>query len=142
MMTTLLAIILFALFTFLGSLHFYWAIGGEWGLKNASPKKINDDQALKPKSIDCIIVGIGLIFFGVFYFFKLELLEINGIDSFLYFTGWIIPIIFILRAIGDFNYVGFFKKVKETKFGEMDTSLYTPLCVFISISGILIQLFK
>ena len=55
------------------------------------------------------------------------------------YTGWIISILFFIRAIGDFKYVGFFKKVKQTTFGEMDTTYFSPLCLVISMVGILIE---
>jgi hypothetical protein len=53
---------------------------------------------------------------------------------------WIIPSIFILRAIGDFKYVGFFKKIKDTEFAKADSKWFIPLCLTIGIFGILIQL--
>ena len=56
------------------------------------------------------------------------------------FGGWVIPIIFLLRAIGEFKYVGIFKRVKKTKFGRFDTKLFSPLCLIISILGIINQL--
>jgi hypothetical protein len=46
---------------------------------------------------------------------------------------WIIVLTFLIRAIGDFNYVGFFKKQKKTIFGKADTKFYTPLCLTIAI---------
>ncbi len=53
---------------------------------------------------------------------------------------WIIPAIFILRAIGDFKYVGVFKKIKDTEFAKADSKWFVPLCLTIGIFGILIQL--
>ena len=55
---------------------------------------------------------------------------------------WIIASVFILRAIGEFNYVGFLKKIKHTKFGQNDTKLYSPLCLTIGILIIIIALNK
>ncbi len=47
----------------------------------------------------------------------------------------IIPIVFIIRAIGEFHYVGFFKQIKDTDFGQMDTLLFSPLCLVIGLMG-------
>jgi len=47
--------------------------------------------------------------------------------------------IFLLRAIGDFNYVGFFKKIKDTNFGKMDSKYYSPLCLVIAIMGFAVK---
>jgi hypothetical protein len=51
---------------------------------------------------------------------------------------WAIIVIFLVRAIGDFRYVGFFKKYRNTKFGKNDTKYYSPLCLLIGILGIMI----
>ena len=48
--------------------------------------------------------------------------------------------IFILRAIGDFKYVGFFKKVKNTPFAKLDSKFYSPLCLLIGLAFIWIEL--
>jgi hypothetical protein len=46
--------------------------------------------------------------------------------------------LFILRAIGDFKYLGFFKKIKNTKFGQNDTKYFAPLCLIIGILTLLV----
>jgi hypothetical protein len=42
--------------------------------------------------------------------------------------------------MGEFNYVGFFKKVKDTEFAKWDTKLFSPLCLLISSFGFAIEL--
>jgi hypothetical protein len=37
-----------------------------------------------------------------------------------------------LRAIGEFRYVGLFKRVRESRFAALDTRVYTPLCVALA----------
>jgi hypothetical protein len=53
--------------------------------------------------------------------------------------GWIIPAIFLIRAIGDFKYVGFTKKVKSSTFAELDTKFFSPLCLVIAALGFAIE---
>ncbi|WP_416145629.1 DUF3995 domain-containing protein [Paenibacillus polymyxa] len=48
--------------------------------------------------------------------------------------------VFILRSIGDFKWVGFFKRKKGTFFAKWDTVLYSPLC-FLLGTAILIIMF-
>jgi hypothetical protein len=38
---------------------------------------------------------------------------------------------FLLRAVGEFRYVGFFKRHRGTRFAYLDTWLFSPLCVAI-----------
>ncbi len=97
---------------------------------------------LHPKRIDSAIVGIGLALFGIFYLFKSGLVLQNLPELIMKYGTWIIPIIFILRSIGEFKYVGFFKSIKNTNFGKLDTKLFSPLCLIIGSLGILIELMK
>jgi hypothetical protein len=55
---------------------------------------------------------------------------------------WLIAGVFMLRAIGEFKYVGFFKKVRKTAFGLNDTKFYSPLCLLIGLLMMIIQLNK
>ncbi|WP_083807767.1 DUF3995 domain-containing protein [Cellulophaga algicola] len=52
--------------------------------------------------------------------------------------GWIIPLIFMLKAFGEFKYIGFFKRVKNNKFRKI-RYFFSPLCLTISVLEILIQ---
>lgn len=47
--------------------------------------------------------------------------------------GWMIALVFFIRTIGDFHWVGICKKKKGTLFAHWDTRLYSPLCLFIAI---------
>mgnify|MGYP001369383804 CR=1 FL=1 len=138
----ILSILLCIIFSALGLIHFNWVIGGEFGFEKSLPTKENGEKVLNPKKIESAVVGIGLIVFGVFYLIKSELLEFNIPDWIIKYGGWIIPTIFLLRAIGEFKYLGFFKKIKDTEFGKWDSILYSPLCLFIGICGVLIQIIK
>jgi hypothetical protein len=37
------------------------------------------------------------------------------------------------RAVGEFRYVGFFKRVRGSPFARMDTLVYSPLCLALAI---------
>lgn len=45
-----------------------------------------------------------------------------------------LALIFAVRAIGDFRYVGFFKHIRGSRFARMDTMCYSPLCAALSLS--------
>jgi hypothetical protein len=40
--------------------------------------------------------------------------------------------IFAVRAIGEGNYVGFIKRVRNTTFARNDTWIYSPLCALLA----------
>ncbi|MDC1324422.1 DUF3995 domain-containing protein [Flavobacteriaceae bacterium] len=138
----MLSIILIFIFTVLGLIHFNWAFGGEFGFTKSIPTKENGERVLNPRKIDSAIVGIGLIGFGVFYALKSGLIDNNLPEWIIIYGSWIIPILFLLRAIGDFKYIGIFKRVKKTNFGKLDTQFFSPLCLLIGVIGLIIQLFN
>lgn len=140
MMTTILSIILLAIFTALGSIHFYWLFGGKWGLEKVIPTKENQTSTLSIPKIATLIVALVLILFGLTYLVKSGLINVQIPNLVTKYGYWIIPSLFILRAIGDFKYVGFFKKIKDTEFAKADSKWFIPLCLTIGILGILIQI--
>ena len=137
-----LSILLSIILLGLGVIHFNWVLGGKFGFLESLPTKENGERVLNPKKIDSAIVGIGLTAFGVFYVLNSGVIEYNLPERIMKYGGWIIPILFLLRAIGEFKYIGFFKRIKKTDFGKLDTKLFSPLCLIIGIFGILIQLMK
>ena len=136
----ILSVLLSFILIGLGIIHFNWVFGGKFGFKEAIPTNENGESVLNPKRIDSAIVGVGLTAFGIFYLFKSGLINFSLPDWILEYGGWTIPILFLLRAVGEFKYVGFFKSVRKTDFGKLDTKLFSPLCLIIGIFGIIIQL--
>ncbi|NJX14713.1 DUF3995 domain-containing protein [Tamlana crocina] len=136
----ILSISLSTIFITLGAIHFNWVVGGTFGFAESLPTKESGERVLNPKKMDSAIVGTGLTLFGVFYIFKSGMTENILPNWLLEYGGWVIPIIFILRAIGEFKYVGFFKSVNKTDFAKLDTKLYSPLCLVMGVMGIAIQL--
>jgi hypothetical protein len=137
----ILSVILSGIFLLLALIHFNWVIGGTFGFAASLPTNENGERVLNPKKIDSAIVAIGLTTFAFFYAFKSGILQYNLPEWILKYGGWIIPILFLLRAIGDFKYVGVFKKIRKTTFGKIDTKLFTPLCLTIAVFGLIIQFY-
>ena len=139
-MTTIFAIILFLIFLFLSSIHFYWGLGGRWGSEAVIPVKDNNVKVMMPGPLPTFMVALGLLGFGFFILIKSGVINLSS-PLWVEKSGlWVIAGIFILRAIGEFKYVGFFKKIKQTKFGQNDTKYYSPLCLLIGILTIFIEL--
>lgn len=137
-MVTIVAYLLFLIFISLAAIHFYWGFGGLWGSGAVFPIKSNDMPPIMPGSVPTFIVALGLLTIALFI-----LLEVGFVSLFIpswvnEFGLWMIAGIFILRSIGEFKYVGFFKKIKHTAFGEMDTKYYSPLCLIIGVLTILL----
>ncbi len=138
----LLASLLFFIFLLLGLLHFYWMLGGTWAFEVVLPTTIKGNKVLSPSSLDCALVGMALLLFGIFYLYKASYIPLPLPNWVLLLGSWTIPLIFLLRTMGDFKYVGFFKSIHQTGFAFWDTLLFSPLCLFIGVLGVLINLYK
>lgn len=130
-------LLLSLIFLVLSLLHFYWATGGRWGIDESVPTDIAGKKMLKTGVLACIVVGSGLLTFALFYSLPVFNIKLSSFSNFLH---WVIPSIFLLRAIGDFKYVGFFKSVRATKFGQLDTKYFSPLCVLLAGLGFIVAI--
>ena len=135
-----LAYLNFTILLLLGLLHFYWAFGGKWAFEKALPTNEEGKKLMNPKTMDSIVVGFGLTLFALFHLVRTEIVLMD-IPSWLTNSGlWVITSIFILRSIGDFKYVGFSKKVRETEFALRDTKFYSPLCLVIGMIALILEI--
>ncbi|MEL6719982.1 MAG: DUF3995 domain-containing protein [Bacteroidota bacterium] len=138
--TKFFALSLCFIFLILSIIHIYWALGGQWGIDKALPMNEGGEKTMNPSFLATIIVAIGLAVFSMFYLLETGWSGILLPNWLLSLASWSIPSIFLLRALGDFKYAGFFKKITHTDFAKWDTRLYTPLCLFIGSLGIIIAL--
>ena len=130
--------ILINILIILALIHFYWAWGGKFGLDYALPTDEKGNRLLNPSTL--IIYLVGFILLGFAY--VAYRLYIGDELSIIIYAGYGLAILFLLRSIGDFNFVGLFKKVKNTTFAKYDTWVYTPLFLFISINFLFLVSYK
>ena len=127
------------IFLVLSLLHVYWAFGGVYDLGGVIPTKSNESKVFKAPPFLTFLVAVFLFLVALVYADSAEVYKVSFLPEFLKEFGLIIfASIFIIRAIGDFKYVGFFKKIKGTQFAKNDSKYFSPLCVFLGIAGILI----
>ncbi|HEY5325913.1 MAG TPA: DUF3995 domain-containing protein [Mucilaginibacter sp.] len=139
-MKILITYILSLIFLFLALIHIYWAFGGKGGSAATVPTKADNKLIIKPGLFDCLFVAMALLSFGAFFLIKSGII-LFGLPGWLFHYGlWAIAALFLLRAIGEFRYFGFFKKIKTTKFGKMDTKYYSPLCFVIGVLAIILEI--
>ncbi len=131
-----LAILNAAIFLALGVLHFYWALGYTWALDVAVPSKPTGEKMLRPSATASIVVGIGLCMMAAVHVANAGW-WLSEYPLIIKYSTLAMAIIFLLRTIGDFKWVGLFKKIPTTPFGKNDTRYYVPLCLFLSASSFL-----
>lgn len=135
MIVTICSLALTIIFFAIAALHFYWGVGGRWAIHSVVPTNVRGERILKTSPAACFVVGTGLLLFASYYLMYTIKIELSLPNFILSLVGWVIPSIFLLRAIGDFNYVGFTKKIKHTTFGQLDTTYFAPLCLMIAALG-------
>lgn len=127
------ALMLSVIFIALSLLHVYWALGGRWGSHAVFPV---DSLAKKPKMPSAggtLVVAAGLAGFAALALCRVGSTG-QAVPDWLARDGLlVVGGIFALRAVGEFNYVGFFKRRRDTAFARNDTRYYSPLCVVIAV---------
>ncbi|MEC4113793.1 DUF3995 domain-containing protein [Myroides pelagicus] len=119
------------IFLFLSGIHIYWAFGGRWGVEAVLPSK-DGVKKLTPSPVGTLVVASGLAFFSGVSAIELESYQ---------WMYLVVGIVFGLRVIGDFRYVGLFRRVKDSVFAEKDTVIFIPLCVYLSLSNLFLYFY-
>ncbi|RUT31994.1 DUF3995 domain-containing protein [Paenibacillus zeisoli] len=136
-LSVVIALILFIL----SALHIYWIFGGRWGTTAAIPSR-GEEPLFRPSAIS---TGVVALLLALAAWLVLELGAVKPVlfpEVLLRIGGWLIGAVFTLRAIGDFRWVGFFKKTKGTTFARMDSVFFSPLCLFLGLSVLLIAAWR
>ena len=144
MVIDIIAYILVFISIILFAIHIYWGLGGKWAGESGIPTKENGEKLFSPGPIPTFIVAFGLLGFAFIVITSLSLDSSNLLIIQLIKKYGLLSIaaIFSLRALGDFKYVGFFKKIKTTNFGRLDSKYFSPLCAIIALMSIILQFFK
>ncbi|MFJ7666753.1 DUF3995 domain-containing protein [Lysinibacillus sp. NPDC097195] len=132
-MRIVLLLVVSALFL-ISMLHVYWACGGRWGAKVVVPiKKDGQEPVFVPRKLATLLVAFLLLVAACLLF--VQGIYLQGVQevTLLTFGCAGCAVIFFIRAIGDFKYVGFFKKITHSLFARNDTWFYSPLCLLIAI---------
>lgn len=123
-------------------IHLYWLFGGRRGHKAAVPER-NGEPLFRPSRLATAVVALLL---GAAAWAVLELGGASrpGLLSgkLLAYGGWLLAAVFVLRAIGDFKWLGLFKKETGTLFAKWDSMLYTPLCLLLGLAVMTIAIWR
>ena len=143
MLLTYLIYLISTILLAISALHFYWAFGGQWAIKAVIPEVMEVmffNEAHKSRAaIYTLIVAVGLIVLALIIISNLPTISWLP-DNWASLGAKTIGSIFILRAIGDFKWVGFFKKSSESVFAKNDSRIYSPLCLLLGVGSWVIGL--
>lgn len=125
-------------FLFLAGMHLYWVCNGQFGIAATIPTKLNGKRVFTPSRFGTFIVAVGLFLFAVLNMVFDGLVQVPIAPSYVVYGMWTIAVIFLLRFIGDFKYVGISKRFRKSVFAKKDTYFFSPLCLFLFVSHILL----
>jgi len=135
-----LAAALVTVLLLLGAVHLYWAFGGRVGAAAAVPE-VGGKPAFRPGRSATLLVAALLAAAAGTVGLRALAPPGPGVLRLLGSLGvWTLCAVFALRAAGDFRTFGLFKTVRESRFARLDTLLYTPLCLAISLGCLAVAL--
>ena len=121
----------------LGLIHLYWAARGIKGRSVALPER-DGRPVMQPGRASTVAVAGGLFGGALTLLVRLGLVRLPVPAAWPRYGAWTLAALFGLRAVGEFRYVGIFKRVKGTPFARWDSRLFTPLCIVIAVGAALV----
>ena len=119
----------------LSLLHGYWAVGGHGG-KAAVVPEVSGRPTFVPSKSSTVAVAVMLALCALLVAATAKLVAVPISATWLRWLCVALAVIMAARAVGDFRLVGFFKRVRGTRFARLDTMLFAPLCLLLA-AGVL-----
>jgi len=126
------AILAFVVLAALSGFHLYWAFGGQAGMRSVIPEGPNGAPLFRPGKAATLIVAALLLAAGGLLLIHRGLLPLGLSVAWTRWGCLLCGAVFFARSIGEFKYVGFFKRVRGTVFAMNDTRLFSPLCLILA----------
>ena len=132
-MPDLIALVVVIAFVALSAIHVYWALGGGMG-KAAAVPELNSRPAFVPSARSTLAVAVGLASCAVLVAASAGLVLSSSPAPWVTWLSFVLGLVLIARAVGDFRLVGFFKRVRGTRFARLDSAVYAPLCLVLGLA--------
>jgi hypothetical protein len=124
-------------FTVISLIHVDWALGGRLGTTAAIPHVPgaagSTVPAFKPGMALTLLVASALASVAVLVALRAGLFGLPLPHWTIQVAIGVVAIVMFARAVGDFRLIGFFKRTTGSRFAQLDTWLYSPLCVALGI---------
>jgi len=131
------ALVLAGAFALISALHVYWAARGTGSDDSgAVPTRADGTALFRPGPASSLAVAAALAAAAVVVLGRSGVIAPHGV-GWVYRVGtWTLGAVLALRAVGDFRYVGLFKRERTSRFARLDTRYFTPLCAALA-AGVL-----
>ena len=128
------AIVLAVVFAALAALHIVWAARGTRDVdeSGAVPTRADGTPLFRPRRASTLAVAIALLVAALVVLGRSDAWRLAGPDWIYRAGAWTVGAVLLLRTVGDFRYVGLFKRHRESRFALLDTRYFTPLCAALA----------
>jgi hypothetical protein len=118
-------------------LHGYWALEGLSASAAVVPFRAGK-PLFTPTPATTLLVALALLVCALLVLGMLGISRL-GLPDWPFRIGVCgVAAAFLLRAIGDFRYLGLFKTVRDTAFARNDSWFYSPLCIVLAINCVML----
>ena len=128
----LLAMIVAAVFAGIALWHFRMAMQPMTGESSAVPS-VDGKPLFVPSRKSTVIVGIVLTLFAALVAATGGIFTVGLPPVLLVWLSYALALGLLARAVGDFKYLGFFKRVRGSAFARLDSLVYSPLCLLLAV---------
>lgn len=119
--------------------HVYWAVAGVGGGSVAIPE-VAGRPAFTPSRVATFGVAAALGVAVALVLARGGHLSLPVPPRLVQAGTTVVGILFVLRAVGDFRLIGFFKRVRGSRFARWDTCLFSPLSLAIGLGTLRLSL--
>ncbi len=133
-MTVVIGIATASAFFVLAVIHIMFAAVHRSKWMAAALPHVGDRPAFVPSKPATLAVALFLGGCALLVLGRIGLLDAIAPD-WIFQTGTaLLAMLLVARAVGDFQLVGFFKRIRGSTFARLDTWLYSPLCAVLGAS--------
>jgi Protein of unknown function (DUF3995) len=136
-LSTIVAWSVSVVFVALALWHFRMALRPAFGMSSAVPS-VEGKPLFVPSTRATVAVGVMLLLFAGLVATTGGLVHLGVSPRLLTWASFALALGLLARAIGEFKYVGFFKRVRGSRFARLDTLLYSPLCLLLAVGVALV----
>jgi hypothetical protein len=131
-MNAVVAIVTCGSFLVLALWHVRMAFGSMSGESAAVPS-VDGKPLFVPSRASTLLVALALLIFAGLVAATSGLVQLGVSARVLSWLCYALALGLLARAVGEFRYVGFFKRERGSRFARLDTLVYSPLCLFLGV---------
>ena len=132
---TTLASIVCTVFLVLAGWHVYMAVMPRVGSsESGAVPSVGGKPLFVPSRNATLAVAVVLVLFAGLVAATAGLVSLGLPAVVLSWMSYALALGLLARAIGEFRYVGLFKRVRGSRFATLDTWVYSPLCLLLAVA--------